>query len=128
METANASLKKSLSILTPSKKSLTLQKPTSEKENLLRRLASYNAAIQQNVNADKKGPTGCCRGKCGVYRLFVVWDSNYSKRIFGSRNAIEKEEARRQELPFFVIHPCSKFRWFYAYKFVLSTQTYYAYN
>ena len=48
---------------------------------------------------------------CGPCHIFVVWDSIYSLKILGSRNAIQKEEVRRLQLPHFIIHPCSRVRW-----------------
>ena len=47
-------------------------------------------------------------GICGPCKLFTVWENDYSIKILGSRNAIEKEELRRKNLPMFTIHPFSR--------------------
>lgn len=54
----------------------------------------------------------CCwtQCRCGPFSLFVVWDNVFSLKLLGSKNAIEKEEMRRQALPYFIIHPCCRFR------------------
>ena len=65
-------------------------------------------ATSRNIETgDGKGKKGC---RCGPFHLFSVWDNAYSIKLLGSRNAVEKEEMRRQALPYFIIHPCSKFK------------------
>lgn len=56
------------------------------------------------------GEEGSKHGRCGPCNLFVVWDNNFSMQLLGSKNAIEKEEIRRQALPYFILHPCCRFR------------------
>ena len=43
--------------------------------------------------------------------LFTVWDTRHSMKLFGSQNAIKKEEERRKSCKHWIIHPCSKFRY-----------------
>ena len=39
-----------------------------------------------------------------------VWDSRIAMKLFGSRKELEMEEERLQNIEYFLIHPCSKFR------------------
>ena len=50
------------------------------------------------------------QGRCGPFHWFVVWDNNFSLKLLGSKNAIEKEEERRLSLNYFIIHPCCRFK------------------
>jgi len=42
--------------------------------------------------------------------LFQVSDNRLAMKLFGSRNALQKEKQRQKESGNFVIHPCSSFR------------------
>ena len=64
--------------------------------------------IFQNIET---GEPGTRQGRCGPLNLFIVWDNPISMKLLGSKSAIEKEEMRRRSLPYFIIHPCCRFRW-----------------
>ena len=45
-----------------------------------------------------------------IKSLFHVWDNRLAMKLFGSKWGIKKEEERLENCPYWVIHPCSKFR------------------
>lgn len=61
-----------------------------------------------STKSSQNGTNHICSGRfAGMFR---VWENNFTMKIFGSRNGIKREEQRRQNLKYFIIHPCSKFR------------------
>lgn len=54
-----------------------------------------------------------------ISSLFQVSDNKLALKLFGSRNALQKEKQRQKESGDFVIHPCSSFRFVFLSFFLL---------
>ncbi len=82
-----------------------------QKKKPLTHLPQINATTRKiYLKNIETGEPDAQTGRCGPFRWFVVWDSNFSLKLLGSKNAIEKEEERRLSLPYFIIHPCCRFK------------------
>jgi hypothetical protein len=73
-----------------------LSNAASKHSNLLRNIETGEPAEKHN--------------RCGPLNLFVVWHNPFSLKLLGSKSAVEKEEEQRRKLPYFIIHPCCRFR------------------